>query len=160
VDCRVKSIRGRSCFSRPGWPNLAVVACPSISVAGRSAAWQCLQRSAAPRRAGLFLPRAHFRCLFSNARRQTAYDHKRDQDGNKNSKLQHVPHAFLRRPAWGGIKSCAVTPGSLAAFAAIGRVCGAGARLAIAKAKSSNPLPGSAGMGSSRKSKTRNSRPP
>jgi hypothetical protein len=63
-------------------------------------------------------------------------------------------------PAWGGIKSCAVTPGSLAAFAAIGRVCGAGARLAIAKAKSSNPLPGSAGMAPSRKSKTRNSRPP
>jgi hypothetical protein len=50
------------------------------------------------------------RLLFPSPRRVTAGDHKRDQDGNKNSKLQHVPHAFLRRPAWGGIRSCAVTP--------------------------------------------------
>jgi hypothetical protein len=46
------------------------------------------------------------RRLFRCPRRHTAADHKRDHDGKKDSEFHH---AFLRRPAWGGIKSCAVT---------------------------------------------------
>jgi hypothetical protein len=46
------------------------------------------------------------RSLFRSPRRHTAADHKRDHDGKKDSEFHH---AFLRRPAWGGIKSCAVT---------------------------------------------------
>jgi hypothetical protein len=42
----------------------------------------------------LFLRSIGFRRrLFLSPRRQTADEHKRDQDGNKNSKLQRVHHA-------------------------------------------------------------------
>jgi hypothetical protein len=42
------------------------------------------------------LHRASVRRLFRNPRHQTAADHKRHQDGKKDSQLQIVRHAFLR----------------------------------------------------------------
>ena len=48
----------------------------------------------APRRSRLH--RASVRRLFRSPRHQTAADHKRQQDGNKDSKFQIVQHAFLR----------------------------------------------------------------
>ena len=42
------------------------------------------------------LHRASVRGLFRSPRHQTAADHKRQQDGNKDSQFQIVHHAFLR----------------------------------------------------------------
>ena len=47
---------------------------------------------------GLFFRRAYFWLLFPSPRRHAAYDHKRDQDGKKDSQFQLVRHAFLRQP--------------------------------------------------------------
>ena len=51
-----------------------------------------------------FLRSVGFRRLFLNPRRQTAYDHKCDQDGNENSQLKRVPHTHspspVNRPGW------------------------------------------------------------
>ena len=52
------------------------------------------RRAFAPRRS--VLHRASVRRLFRSPRHQTAADHKRQQDGNKDSKFQIVHHAFLR----------------------------------------------------------------
>jgi hypothetical protein len=68
-------------------------------------------RALAPRSS--VLHRAGVRRPFRSPRRQTAYDHKRDQDRKKDSKFQRVLHAFLRRPAWGGIKVLRSNPSSL-----------------------------------------------
>ena len=59
------------------------------------------------------------RCLFRSPRRQTAYDHKRNQDGNKDSKFQLVHHAFSPSPCMGWYQALRSNFGSLAIFAAM-----------------------------------------
>ena len=67
-----------------------------------------------------------FSRLFRCSRRQTADDYKRDQNGNKNSKLQHVHHAHSPSPGMGWHQVLRSNPGSLATFAAIRRASSRG----------------------------------
>ena len=81
-------------------------------------------------RGGLFFPRTRFRRLIPSPRCQTADDHKRDQDGSKESQFQTIPHpdssSPLNRPGWLNLAagecpsiSAAASLGSLAMFTAI-----------------------------------------